>query len=102
MPVVGMPLEDDVATVPASVVIVFVVQRLVEVTDEVHHVPHGLGLRCTVFLGVSRGGEKLFRLADHAIAVGTFPREVDLRICQRDVDPNPLGFFDFRLPAISA
>jgi hypothetical protein len=91
MQVVGMALEDDVAPIPASVAVVLVIQRLVQVTDEVHDVLQGLGLRCPVCVGVSQDGEKLLSLGDHAIAVGAFPRQVDLRICQRDVDVVPVA-----------
>ena len=37
-------------------------------------------------------------LADHALAVGAFPRHVDFRICQRDVDVMPRS----GLPVIAA
>jgi hypothetical protein len=84
-----MALEDDLAAVAALVPVILVVQRLVQVADEVDDVLQGLGLRRTVCLGVSQDGEKLFCLADHTIAVGAFPREVNLRICQRDVDVVP-------------
>jgi hypothetical protein len=49
-----MALEDDMATVPALVAVVLVMQRLVHVANEVDYEPQGFGLRCLVCLGVSQ------------------------------------------------
>ena len=95
-----MALEDDLATVPASVAIVFVVQRLVEVCDEVDDVLQGLGFRCPVCFGVSQYSEKLLCLGNHAITVGTFPRQVDLRVCQGDIDVVPGPVWRWSLPVV--
>ena len=52
-------------------------QRLVHVAHEVHDILQGLGLRRAACRWVSQAGEKLLNLADHAIAAGAFPLEVN-------------------------
>jgi len=69
MKVVGMTVKDDVACVAAAVAVVFIMQRLVQVADEMNHEFEGLCLSVFFGLRVFQDGEELLRLDDHAITV---------------------------------
>jgi hypothetical protein len=60
MQILGMALEDDMATVPTLVAVVLVMQRLVHVANEVDYEPQGFGLRRPVCLGVSQDAARHF------------------------------------------
>ena len=89
MKIVRSVVEDHVALVSSVISVVLIMERLVHVADEAHDVLQGLGLRRPICLAVSQDGEKLLGFAYDAITVGTFLREVNLRICQRDVNVVP-------------
>ena len=84
-----MAVQDHVAVVSSLVAVILVVQRLVHVADEVNDKLQGFGLGWPFCIGVSQDSEKLLSLADHTIAVGTFPRQVNFRVSQRDVNVVP-------------
>jgi hypothetical protein len=57
--IVGTVVEDDVASVPAFVAVILIMQRLVHVANELDDQPHSLRLCLTVCPRVSQDGEKL-------------------------------------------
>jgi hypothetical protein len=89
MKVIEMTLKDHVPRVPAPVAVVFIMQRLVQVTDEMNREFKGLYL--SVFAGsrVFQNGEELFRLGDNAVTIRALAGQVYLGIRQGDVDIVP-------------
>jgi hypothetical protein len=62
---------------PALVAIVFIMQRLVQVADEMNHESQGRRLSVLVGARVFQDGEELFRLGDYAITVRALAGQVD-------------------------
>ncbi len=89
MKVIGMTAKDHMASVTALVPVVFIMQRLVQVPDEMNHEFERLYLNLFCGVRVFQDGEELFRLGDHAIAVTALAGQVDLGICQGDVNVVP-------------
>ena len=81
--------KDHVPRVAALVAVVFIMQRLVQVADEMNHEFEGLCLSVFVSVRVFQDGEELFRLGDHAITVRALAGQVDPGIRQGDVDIVP-------------
>ena len=79
MQIVRVTVEDDVPAIPTFVPIVLDMQRLVHVANEVDDELQGFCFRRPVYLRVFQEGEKLLCLADDAIAIRTFPCQVNLR-----------------------
>ena len=69
MKVIRVSVKDHVPRVAAVVAVVFIMQRLVQVGDEMNNEFEGPCLRVLVRARVFQDGEELFRLGDHAIFV---------------------------------
>jgi len=65
-------IKDHVAKVAALVAVVFIMQPLVQVSDEMNHEIEGLRPAVSVGVPVFQSGEELFRLGNHAIPVRAF------------------------------
>ena len=89
MKIIGMTVKHHLARVAALVAIVFIMQRLVQVADEMNHEFQGLRLGVFVGVRVFQDGEELFRLDDYAITVRALAGQVDLGIRKGDVDVMP-------------
>jgi hypothetical protein len=87
MKVIGMTAKDHVPRVTALATVVFIMQRLVQVADEMNHEFEGLCLSVFVGVRVFQDGEELLRLGDHATTVRALAGEVDLGIPDVDVVP---------------
>ena len=98
MKVIGVTVKDNVPRVTALVAVVFIVQRLVQVADEMNHELEGLCLGVFAGVRVLEDGEELPRLSDHAIAVRALAGRVDLAIHQGNVDVVPCA----RLAVVAA
>jgi hypothetical protein len=84
-----LPKNSTVHIVAALVLVVRAVQRLVHVADEVNQEHEVLAALVRREGGVVQRFPELLDLGDHAIALGTIARHVEVRLIDRNVDVMP-------------